>query len=428
MRVLPNALDVEKSLLGAAFLHWSRAAEIADKLDPAEFYSPLNGRIAAAIRTVIENGQTVDPLAVAAELTADDATSETYLDAARGIVASATHEIDTHVAIVADNAAKRALIAGASDVVERLFAGGDADAALDALHAVAANTHVGGAKLVSSPQGAAMAFDWQSAPQGEVMPTGLRDLDETLSGGLAPGRLYVVGARPGMGKTVMATNIAIACSRAGHDVLLKSMEMQATELWTRMFAQLAASPLLTLTHLQRREVVDHVDRSTKLLETERTAAEQSITIDDTGEPTLGGIRAAIRGMRHRPQILIVDYLQLMNGPGENRQQEISRISRDLKQLAMELDIAVVALSQLSRNLESRADRRPMLADLRDSGSIEQDADVVMFLYRDEVYNTESMDIGMVEVSVAKQRNGPTGLVRAAWVPHHALMADMAAEQ
>jgi replicative DNA helicase len=256
------------------------------------------------------------------------------------------------------------------------------------------------------------------------VPTGYGELDYLLSG-LQPSNLIVVGARPSMGKTAFALGLAAhAASNHGVPVLFFSLEMSHLEIAQRV---LAAEARLDVTKLRNGRLLDSDwPRISSAIGRIDTAP---LFIDDNPNVTIMDIRAKARRMRSSDGIglVVIDYLQLMTGrtSAENRQVEISEISRGLKILARELQLPVVALSQLSRGLEARADKRPMLADLRESGAIEQDADVVMFIYRDEVYNPDSADRGTAEVLVAKHRNGPTGSAHLAFIANYAKFGDLA---
>jgi replicative DNA helicase len=257
------------------------------------------------------------------------------------------------------------------------------------------------------------------------LATGYTDLDEQLSG-LQPSNLIVVGARPSMGKTAFALGmVAHAGVKLNQPVLLFSLEMSHMELTQRLLCSEA-------------RVDANRMRTGKLLEADwakigkaiSRMSEAPIFIDDNPNLTVMDIRARARRLKSRAGLglVVVDYLQLMTGrhAAENRQVEVSEISRGLKILARELEVPVVALSQLSRNLEMRQDKRPMLADLRESGSIEQDSDVVLFIYRDEIYNPDSGESqGTAEIIVSKHRNGPTGSTRLAFIGHHARFDNMA---
>jgi len=254
--------------------------------------------------------------------------------------------------------------------------------------------------------------------------TGYQDLDHQLYG-LQPSNLIVVGARPSMGKSAFALGLAAHAARIGVPVLFFSLEMSHLELAQRV---LCAEARVDAGRLRNGKLVES-DWS-KIAGAIGRIGTSPLYLDDNPNVTIMDIRAKARRMKSAEGglgLVVIDYLQLMTGrtSAESRQVEISEISRGLKILARELQIPVVALSQLSRNLESRADKRPMLADLRESGAIEQDADVVMFIYRDEVYNPDSSDRGVAEILVAKHRNGPTGLAKLSFVNNYARFGDLA---
>jgi replicative DNA helicase len=257
------------------------------------------------------------------------------------------------------------------------------------------------------------------------LPTGYTDLDQILSG-LQPSNLVVVGARPSMGKTAFALGmVAHAGITMGVPTLLFSLEMSHMELTQRL---LGSEARVDANRMRTGNLRDA--DWTKVGHAISRMSEAPIFIDDNPNLTVMDIRARARRLKSREGLglVVVDYLQLMTGRNgaENRQVEVSEISRGLKILARELEVPVVALSQLSRGLEQRQDKRPMLADLRESGSIEQDADVVMFIYRDEIYNPESAESqGVAEIHVAKHRNGPTGMQRLAFIGHHTRFDNMA---
>jgi len=255
-------------------------------------------------------------------------------------------------------------------------------------------------------------------------PTGYDDLDHTLSG-LQDENLIIVGARPAMGKTSFALGIASHVGiRQALPTVVFSLEMSQLELSQRILCMEARVDATNIRNGQlSAEDWAKINRATGKL------GDAPIWIDDNPNTSVMEIRAKARRLKSRVGklgVVIVDYIQLMTGrsSAESRQVEVSEISRGLKILARELQCPVVGLSQLSRGLEARQDKRPMMADLRESGSIEQDADVVLFLYRDEVYNTDTADIGMSEVIVSKHRNGPTGTVRLAWLPRYTRFSNM----
>ena len=281
----------------------------------------------------------------------------------------------------------------------------------------------GGAGLVTPVDGVEQVLDRMEAEETDRVATGMRDLDDLLGGGLEATGLYVVGARPAMGKTAFGLCVALNAAALGVPVLFKSMEMSARQLWDRALANIES--------VQMDRITDRNVPSERLtsLAIKARDGEVPLYVDDEGTSTMAALRTGVRRMPTKPGLVVVDYLQLMVGEGRhsdsNRVNEVSEISRQLKQLAMELEIPVLALSQLNRNVESRVDKRPMLADIRESGSIEQDSNVVVFLYRDEVYNPESVDRGLAELIVAKNRSGPTGTRQVAWLPHFQRFANLA---
>jgi replicative DNA helicase len=269
----------------------------------------------------------------------------------------------------------------------------------------------------------ALLFDRGDAITG--VPTGYVDLDEKLYG-LQPSSLVIVGARPAMGKTAFALGMAAhAAVEARIPTLVFSLEMGCDEITNRLLVSEARVDAGRMRNGRLAEA-----DWPKISQAVARLGDAPLYIDDNPNTTVMEIRAKARRLKARIGnlgLIVVDYLQLMSGgtTSENRQLEVSAISRGLKILARELEVPVVALSQLSRNLEARADKRPVLADLRESGSLEQDADVVLFLYRDEMYNSDSADRGTAEVIVAKHRNGPTGKLQLAFLDHYTRFANMA---
>ena len=241
--------------------------------------------------------------------------------------------------------------------------------------------------------------------------TGFVDLDQKTAG-LHPSDLVIVGARPAMGKTAFGLNLVQnAAVKGGKTCAVFNLEMSKKQIVNRM---LACEAGVSMEHIRSGNMTDQDWE--KLVEALGPLSEAPIYIDDTGGITFSEVRSKCRKLKieHGLDLVMIDYLQLMSGSGragDNRQQEISEISRGLKMMARELDVPVIALSQLSRTLESRADHRPMMSDLRESGAIEQDADVIIFLYRDEYYHPDSEDKNIAEIIIGKQRNGPVGTVK-----------------
>ena len=255
------------------------------------------------------------------------------------------------------------------------------------------------------------------------IPTGFKDLDNYLSG-LQPSDFVLIAARPSMGKTAFVLNVAENVSiKQGITTAIFSLEMSNVQLVNRMLSLESTVEADKI----RKGRLDSSDWG-KLVEGADSIARSHLIIDDTPSISVAQLRSKCRKykMENDLGLVIIDYLQLMNGSGKeaSRQQQISDISRSLKALARELDVPVVTLSQLSRAVEQRPDHRPMLSDLRESGAIEQDADVVMFLYRDDYYNKDTEVKGIAEVIIAKQRNGPIGTVKMAWIPEQTRFADL----
>jgi replicative DNA helicase len=258
------------------------------------------------------------------------------------------------------------------------------------------------------------------------MPTGFTDLDHKTAG-LQAGDLIIVAARPSMGKTALALNMAeYAAIKTGKAAAVFSMEMSASQLAFRLISSLGR---INQQHLRTGDLAD--EEWPRVTSAITLLAESKIFIDDT--PALSPLELRSRARRlkreHDLGVIMIDYLQLMQVPGnkENRATEISEISRSLKALAKELSVPVIALSQLNRSLEQRTDKRPVMADLRESGAIEQDADVIVFIYRDEYYNPDSQDKGLAEIIIGKQRNGPTGTVKLAFLGQYTRFENYAGE-
>lgn len=435
-RVPPHDLAAEASLLGAMMLKQDAIAAAAEvRLTSSDFYKPSHGHVFDAIESLYHRGDPADVVTVSDELNRDG-----LLEAVGGKAylielqagTPAISNASRYARIVEEFSLLRKLIGVAGEIAEMGYSmPDDVTAVIDRAETMVFD--INGARvaddMVPVKDLLADALDKLESlyERGEAVtgvPTGFRELDEKLAG-LQPNNLIVVGARPAMGKTSFALNIlAHAAMDSNTATLLFSLEMGRDEITQRLLtseARVDASKLKTGNFDDRdwQKVTQAVGR----------LAEAPIFIDDNPNVTVMDIRAKARRLKARENLglIIIDYMQLMTGRAraESRQVEVAEISRGLKILARELQIPVIALSQLSRTLESRQDKRPLLSDLRESGSLEQDADVVMFLYRDEVYNPESADKGAAEVIVAKHRNGPTGVAHLAFLGHYTRFADMA---
>ena len=438
-RVPPHNVDAEASLLGAMLLSRDAIGPAVETLSGDHFYVPAHGYIFDAIASLYGAGEPADPVTVAEELTRANLLEQVcgpqrLLELQMATPASSNAA--RYATIVEEHALLRRLIGVAGDIVELGYSHPEdvvktVDEAEAMMFQIAERRVIDSTKpirelLDANPDRLEELYEKGDAITG--LPTGYVDFDELLSG-LQPSNLVIVGARPSMGKTAfglgMAANAALEAQRP---VLFFSLEMGHLELTQRMLCSDARVDSQRMRNGNLSE-----DDWPKITRAVGKLGEAPIWIDDNPNLTVMEIRAKARRLKSRLGdlgLIVVDYLQLMSGRGtaENRQVEVSEMSRGLKILARELDTPIVALSQLSRALESRTDKRPMLADLRESGSIEQDADVVAFLYRDEVYNPESPDIGSAEVIVAKHRNGPTGTVRLAWLSNYTRFANMSRYQ
>src|SRR5438067_9386341 len=436
-RVPPHNLEAEESLLGAMLLSKEAIAAAVETVGADDFYRSAHAHLFEAIVTLYGAGQPVDPTTVAETLRRAG-----VLDALGGKNAILRIQTQTPAAsnaafyarIVADHALLRRLVTVGTQVAELGYTlPDDVTAVLDEAEQLVfevANrrqtTSLRGihATLQDSLAHLEALFDHDRAATG--VPTGFRDLDEVLLG-WQPSNLVVVAARPGQGKTAFALGTAVhAAVNVGRPVVFFSLEMGYLELTQRILAADAGVNSRAL----RTGRIPETDWS-RISQAVGRLAEAPLFIDDNPHLTVMDMRAKCRRLKSQHGdlgLVVVDYLQLMSTgarKAENRQVEVSELSRGLKVLARDLDVPVIALSQLNRSLEYRQDKRPMLADLRESGAVEQDSDVVCFIYRDDTYHPDSADKGTAEIIVAKHRNGPTAKIRLAFVEHLTRFADLA---
>ena len=435
-RVPPHNLAAEESLLGAMLLSGDAIAAAAEvRLGAEDFYKPAHGHVFAALGAIYARGDAADPVTVAEELhragnleTIGGPATLISLQAGTPSIGNAAR----YARIVEEHALLRRLIRAGGDVCELGYSlPTDVTEAVDRAEALLFDVAQNRVTQSISPITDVLARQLDHlellAERGQQItgvPTGYIDLDRRLSG-LQPSNLIVIGGRPGTGKTSLALGIAAnAAMEVGAKVLLFSLEMSERELGQRL---LSAEARVDSTRLRNGDL--RGTDWTQLSQAIGRLGAADISIDDDPHRTVMELRAKARRHKsaHGLDLIVIDYLQLMAGrPGaENRTLEVSEVSRGLKLLARELDVPVVALSQLSRGLESRADKRPMLSDLRDSGGIEQDSDVVIFLFRSELYDPDSPDKGTAEVIVAKHRSGATGTSRLAFLEKYARFANMA---
>jgi len=424
VRKPPQSLEAEQAILGSLLIsgNFDRVAEIVNEND---FYLFSHRLIFRALAALAADNHPTDVVTVVDWLDGRD-----FLEDADGLhyigaLAEETPSADNVVAyaeIVRERSVKRQLIAVANDIADSAFTneGNDSKTLLDIAEekvlgiADQSAKAAGGFTDITTVLSGAVdrithLFENKEAITG--LSTGFDDLDEKTSG-LQPSDLIIVAGRPSMGKTTFAMNIAeYAALEAPSPVAVFSLEMPAEQLAMRMIASLGRVELQAL----RTGKLSEQDWSRIISAITLLNEKKNIFIDDSAGLTPTDLRARARRLHrdHGLSLIVIDYLQLMQiaGGGENRTNEISEISRSLKAIAKELNVPVVALSQLNRSLEQRPDKRPVMSDLRESGAIEQDADVIMFIYRDEVYNPESEDNkGKAEVLIRKQRNGPIGSV------------------
>ncbi len=420
-RVMPHNLDAEKSVLGSMFLSKTAVQKALESLQKETFYLEANGIIFDAISSLTDKGTPIDITTVTAELDEKKKLKQVgnveYLAEIVNAVPSASN-VDEYIRIVEESAIKRRLIEEATGIVNEVYSSTDdltnllEDAERKVTNVVKSKKGTQFRNIKDVLAKTQSDLEMLSRNKGEVtgIATGFYDIDR-LTSGLHENELIIIAARPGMGKTAfavnLATNIAIGSKKP---VALFNMEMGAEQLASRMISSIGQIDGYKL----RNGKLEHNDWK-RVNEAMSRLIDTKLFIDDTPGMTIGEIRAKCRRLDSEQGglgVIIVDYLQLISGSSRyagNRQQEVSEISRSLKTLAMELNVPVVALAQLSRSVEGRDDKRPLLSDLRESGSIEQDADIVAFLYREDYYTKESVDefTSKSEFIVAKHRNGPT---------------------
>lgn len=424
-RVMPHNQEAEQSVIGAIFLEPQALVTASEVLVPEDFYHSAHKIIFETMQTLNDQRKAIDTITVAEELAnknlLDDVGGIMYITEIASAVPTAAN-VAFYAGIVAEKSVLRRLIRTATKIVEDGYTREDEVAELlgeaeKQIMEVAARKNSSDFKHIKGVL--VETYDHVEQLQnrkGDVtgIPTGFRDLDR-LTAGFQRGDLIIVAARPSVGKTAFALNVAQAVgTKTDENVAIFSLEMGAEQLVMRMLcaegnidAQVLRTGALT------------TEDWSKLTLAMGTLSRAGIYIDDSAGIRVNDIRAKCRRLKqeHGLGMILIDYLQLIQGPGksgQNRQQEVSDISRALKGLARELEVPVIALSQLSRGVEQRQDKRPMMSDLRESGSIEQDADIVAFLYREDYYDKETEDANTIEIIVAKQRNGPTDTVKLAF--------------
>ena len=429
LKVPPHSIEAEQSILGGLLIDNKAIDRIAGQVSASDFYRNDHRIIFTHISKLIDNNDPADIVTVAESLEQNAELTKVGGVAYLGLVAENTptaSNISGYAKIVRERSIMRNLVEVGSDIVESAFSpqGKDAQQLLDEseskifqIAAAGTSEKLGFIDIKELLPKAAQRIDdlYQlDDPNGVTgVPSGYSDLDQKTAG-LQPGDLIIIAGRPSMGKTSLALNIAEHVGmEAGLPVAIFSMEMGAAQLTMRLLGSVGKLDQ----HKMRIGQLEDEDWP-KLTNALGVLNEAPIFIDEGSALNSYEVRARARRL-HRQQgklgLIVIDYIQLMSSANEqsneNRATEVSEISRSLKALAKELNVPVVALSQLNRSVESRPDKRPMMSDLRESGAIEQDADVIMFIYRDEVYNPETAEKGVAEILLSKQRNGPTGTVK-----------------
>ncbi|MGI8426770.1 MAG: replicative DNA helicase [Actinomycetota bacterium] len=436
-RVPPHNLEAEESVLGACLLSREAVAGVLEIVNPDHFYKPAHTEIYLAMLELYGRGDPIDAVTLAEELrrrgTLENTGGKPYIFTLVQTVPTAGSAVH-YARIVEENALLRRLIEAAHEISDLAFSvpedvEGTVDFAEDLVYKVSQRRDAQDFTAIRDLLTENMELVEKLYEKGSTitgLPTGFTELD-AITAGLQPSNLVIVAARPAMGKSALAVSVAQHVAVEMHQpVVIFSLEMSKMELVQRLMCAEARVDSNRL----RRGALQEADWP-KLSHALGRLAEAPIYIDDSANLTIMEIRAKCRRLKAKQGLglVIVDYLQLMLPPpgrrSDNRVQEVTEISRSLKILAKELDLPVIAVSQLSRNVEHRTDKRPLLADLRESGSIEQDADIVMFIYRDEVYNPDSPQKGIAEIQVAKHRNGPIGKVELAFLDHYTKFANLA---
>ncbi|MCR1953069.1 MULTISPECIES: replicative DNA helicase [unclassified Clostridium] len=434
MRSLPQSLEAEQSVIGSMIIDKSAIAKSLEKLNDEDFYRDGHKVIFKAIREMFSQDMAVDLVTLLEYLKSTDnldkAGGVTYISEISSSVIT-TANLEAYIKIVEDKSLLRKLIKSSTAIIEESYNKQDKvddvlDLAQKKIFDLAEKQGSNDYEPLSTVlERGFIEIERLFNNKGSItgVGSGIRDLDAKTSG-FQKGDMVLIAARPSMGKTTFSLNIAEnAALREGKSVVIFSLEMPKEQLAYKLLCSEANVDMLKL----RTGNLDDDDWE-RIARATGPLSKAKIYIDDTAGLSVMEMRSKCRKikMEHGIDMILIDYLQLMSGSSgsESRQQEVSEISRSIKALAKEMECPIIALSQLSRAPEQRADHRPMLSDLRESGSIEQDADVVMFLYRDEYYNKETEEKNIGECIIAKQRNGPVGTVKMAWIGSQSKFANL----
>ena len=433
-RILPHSLEAEQAVIGSMLMDTEAVTVVAEILTKNDFYSKQYGILFETMVEMNEQGQAIDPVTLQNRLKEKDVPPEvSSLEFVRELLLATytSANVAAHAKIVAEKAMLRRMIQLNEEIANTCYAGKESlefimDDTEKKMFQLLQNHDTGDFVPIRKVGMNAMdKIEMASRNKGCVtgIATGFTDLDYRTAG-MQPSDLVLIAARPSMGKTAFVLNIAQHVAfRSNEPVAIFSLEMSKEQLVNRLFS------LESSVDAQKLRTGQLNDQDwERLIEGAGVIGRSKLMIDDTPGISISELRSKCRKMKleNGLSMIIIDYLQLMSGSGksESRQQEVSDISRSLKAVARELNVPVLALSQLSRAVEQRPDKRPMLSDLRDSGAIEQDADVVMFIYRDDYYNKDTERKNVSEIIIAKQRNGPIGTVELAWLPEYTKFANL----
>ncbi len=433
-RILPHSMEAEQAVVGSMLIDREAITVASEIVTGEDFYSRQYGILFETMVEMNDEGQPVDLVTLQNRLREKDVPPElSSLEFVRELMTAVvtSANVKYYANIVSEKALLRRLIRLNEEIANTCYAG------KESIEFILEDTEKRMFQLLQRREGEEIVpirqvvmdvmdrIETASRNKGSVtgIPTGFTDLDYRTAG-MQPSDLVLIAARPSMGKTAFVLNIAqYVAFKKNLPVLIFSLEMSKEQLVNRMFS------LESNVDAQKLRTGQLNDQDwERLIESAGVIGKSRLMIDDTPGITVSELRSKCRRLKLEKglSMVIVDYLQLMSGSGrtESRQQEVSDISRALKGVARELNVPVLALSQLSRAVEQRPDHRPMLSDLRDSGAIEQDADVVMFIYRDDYYNHDTENKGVSEIIIAKQRNGPIGTVELAWLPEYTKFANL----
>lgn len=433
-RILPHSMEAEQSVIGSMIMDRDAILAASELLTGEDFYNRQYGILFETMVELNDEGSPVDLVTLQNRLREKDVPPEvSSLEFVRELITAVptSANIKYYANIVAEKATLRRLIRLNEEIANTCYAGKESleyileDTEKKVFQLVQKRTLDDYVPIRQVVMNALDRIETAAKNKGSVtgVPTGFIDLDYRTAG-MQPSDLILIAARPSMGKTAFELNLAeYMAFKKNLTVAIFSLEMSKEQLVNRLFSLEAG---VDAQKLRTGQLNDHDWE--RLIEGAGVIGKSNLIIDDTPGISIAELRSKCRKykLEHNLDIIMIDYLQLMTGSGrsESRQLEIADISRSLKGLARELNVPVIALSQLSRAVEQRPDHRPMLSDLRDSGAIEQDADVVMFLYRDDYYNHDSDKKGILEVIIAKQRNGPIGTVELAWLPEYTKFANL----